>query len=198
MSHLLFPLVLRSVSQLRFLSRSGKSAVTPCAYLPIGEAFWAMLIILTRVFPGESFDSRGGTHRVRRFMRARRQKTQVLSVGVRYVPTAASHPLLMIMGKEASIQKQATWGLSSSRSDEVFWCQTNCLGLSHGLVGQPPKRAAKPQFWYTGPDARTESQSSRLNQRFQLLFQHQHIVRTPPLPSPGLARKTSQYGGLAF
>lgn len=48
--------------------------------------------------------------------------------GVRCVPTAASPLLLVIMGREASIQKQATGGLSDSQSDAVLWCQTNFWG----------------------------------------------------------------------
>lgn len=60
-------------------------------------------------------------------MRARGGKHKCAE-GVRCVPTAASPLLLVIMGREASIQKQATGGLSDSQSDAVLWCQTNFWG----------------------------------------------------------------------
>lgn len=66
----------------------------------------------------------------------------------------------------------------------AIWCSPlvpdQLLGLSHGLVEQLPKRAAKPQFWYTGPNARTESESSRLTKRFQPLLQHQRALSAVP------------------
>lgn len=74
----------------------------------------------------------------------------------------------------------------------AIWCSPlvpdQLLGLSHGLVEQLPKRAAKPQFWYTGPNARTESESSRLRD-----FSRYFSTSAPCPQSPGLTRETSSW-----
>lgn len=62
-------------------------------------------------------------------------------IGVRCVPTAAFSPPANDYGEGGIKTKTADAGLSSSQSDEDFWCQTHFLGLSHGLVEQLPKWA---------------------------------------------------------
>lgn len=149
------------VHKLRFLNHSGKSVVMSCA--PVRQASWAMLITQTlpAVFPGECFYSRGSTHGTRRFMRARGRETQVCR-RCEVCSNSSLAPSVSDYGEGGINTKTGNW---RPLRFAIWWSllvPDQLLGLSHGLVEQLPKRAAKPQFWYTGPDARKESESSRL------------------------------------
>lgn len=96
-------------------------------------------------------------------------------VGVRCVPTAALSPPVNDYGGRHQYKNSRLEGsqvrnlMKSSGARPTF-------GVVTWLSKAASKMGWKPQYWYTGPHARTEPESSRLGKRFQLLLEPQHIV----------------------
>lgn len=176
----------KSVNKLRFLNHSGKSVVMSCA--PIRQASWATLITQTLQFSLVNAFIRGGKYTEPGGYEDSRRETQVS----RRCEVCSNCSL------SASVGDYGEGGINTKTGNwrplrfSIWWSPlvpNQLLGLSHGLVEQLPKWAAKPQFWYTGPDARTESESSRLTKNLSRYFSTS--AHCPQ--SPGLTRETSSW-----